>query len=417
MIASSKKRKDNIKRDKQYYKFCLYGFLKNLRFFEPFLILFFVSNGLSFFEIGILYAIREISINIFEIPSGIFADTFGRRKTLAFSFLIYITAFIIFYFGYDFALFALGMIMYALGDAIRSGINKAMIIEYLKRTEQLRYKVNYYGHTRSWSQIGSALSSLIGGILVFYNQNLDAIFLFSIFPHLLDFFNVLSYPSYLDENIKQSDSPVESLKITLKVFWDVLRKKELLKILINVSIYSGYYKSIKDFIQPFLKSLIVQLPILLFLTEYQKVGLFIGLVYFFIFLSNSYASRKASLFAGYFSTLPKFLNYTLFIGITFGLLSGFIMEYLSSVWVIILFVIVLFIENSRKPSGVALITEKSNETVNASVISVSSQLASVFSAIFVITIGYLADILGVGFAIAGISFLILLLSPLINLKK
>ena len=226
MIKSSKKRKDNIKRDKQYYKFCLYGFLKNLRFFEPFLILFFVSKGLSFFEIGILYAIREISINIFEIPSGIFADTFGRRKTLAFSFLIYITAFIIFYFGYDFALFALGMIMYALGDAIRSGINKAMIIEYLKRTEQLQYKVNYYGHTRSWSQIGSALSSLIGGILVFYNQNLDAIFLFSIFPHLLDFFNVLSYPSYLDENIKQSDSPVESLKMTLIVFWDVLRKKE-----------------------------------------------------------------------------------------------------------------------------------------------------------------------------------------------
>ena len=172
MITSSKKRKDNIKKDKQYYKFCLYGFLKNLRFFEPFLILFFVSKGLSFFEIGILYAIREISINIFEIPSGIFADTFGRRKTLAFSFLIYITAFIIFYFGYDFSLFALGMIMYALGDAIRSGINKAMIIEYLKRTEQLQHKVNYYGHTRSWSQIGSALSSLIGGILVFYNQNL-----------------------------------------------------------------------------------------------------------------------------------------------------------------------------------------------------------------------------------------------------
>ena len=84
---------------------------------------------------------------------------------------------------------------------------------------------------------------------------------------------------------------------------------------------------------------------------------------------------------------------------------------------IILFVIVLFIENSRKPSGVALITEESNEKVNTSVISVSSQLASVFSAIFVIAIGYLVDILGVGVTIAGISFLILLLFPLINLKK
>ena len=292
-----------------------------------------------------------------------------------------------------------------------------MIIEYLKRTEQLEFKVNYYGHTRSWSQMGSALSSLAGGILVFYNQNLDVIFLFSIFPSLLDFFNVLSYPSYLDQKVQQSSSHIENFKITSASFWKVIRNRELLKTLINVSIYSGYYKSIKDFIQPFLKSLILQLPILLFLTEYQKVGLFLGLIYFFIFLSNSYASRKASKFAGYFSTLPKFLNYTLFVGIAFGLSSGLMMEYLPSAWVIILFAIVLFVENSRKPSGVALITEKSDSKVNASIISVSSQLASIFSAFFVMIIGYLADLLGVGVAIAGISFLILLLFPLIKLNK
>ena len=299
---------DNIKKDKQYYKFCLYGFLKNLRFFDPFLILFFVSKGLSFFEIGVLYAVREIFINIFEIPSGVFADALGRRKTLAFAFLIYIIAFIIFYLGYDFSLFVLAMMMYALGDAARSGVNKAMIIEYLKRTDQLQYKVTYYGHTRSWSQIGSAISSLAGGVLVFYQQNLDTIFLFSIIPYILDFFNVLSYPSYLDEGIKKSQSFYARIKLTTSTFWDVIKNGELFKALVNVSIYSGYYKSIKDFIQPFLKSLLVQLPILLFLTEYQKMGLFLGLVYFIIFLNNSIAARKASQIAGYFSTLVKFLN-------------------------------------------------------------------------------------------------------------
>ena len=412
-----KGKEDNIKKDKQYYKFCLYGFLKNLRFFEPFLILFFLSKGLSFFEIGILYAVREISINIFEIPSGIFADAFGRRKTLASSFLIYIIAFIVFYIGADFSLFIIGMLMYALGDAIRTGINKAMIIEYLKRSDQLEYKVSYYGHTRSWSQIGSAISSLAGGVLVFYQQNLDTIFLFSILPYIIDFFNVLSYPAYLDEGIKKSKSLYNNLTITTSTFWDVIKNRELLKTLVNVSIYSGYYKSIKDFIQPFLKSLLIQLPILLFLTEYQKMGLFLGLVYFFIFLNNSLAARKASQIAGYFPTLIKFLNYSLLIGIIVGLISGLMMEYLPSVLVIILFIIVLFIENARKPSGVALITERSNEKVNASVISVSSQLASIFSALFVLVIGYFADLLGVGISIAVMSLLILLFFPLIKLKK
>ena len=412
-----KGKEDNIKKDRQYYKFCLYGFLKNLRLFEPFLILFFLSKGLSFFEIGILYAVREISINIFEIPSGIFADAFGRRKTLASSFLIYIIAFIIFYIGADFSLFIIGMLMYALGDAIRTGINKAMIIEYLKRSDQLEYKVSYFGHTRSWSQIGSAVSSLAGGVLVFYQQNLDTIFLFSILPYILDFFNVLSYPAYLDEGIKKSKSLYHNLTLTTSTFWDVIKNRELLKTLVNVSIYSGYYKSIKDFIQPFLKSLLIQLPILLFLTEYQKMGLFLGLVYFLIFLNNSLAARKASQIAGYFPTLIKFLNYSLFIGIIIGLLSGLMIEYLPSVLVIILFIIVLFIENARKPSGVALITERSNEKVNASVISVSSQLASIFSALFVLVIGYFADLLGVGISIAVMSLLILLFFPLIKLKK
>ncbi len=376
-----------------------------------------MSKGLSFFEIGILYAIREIFINVFEIPSGVFADALGRRKTLAFAFLIYIIAFIIFYLGHDLTIFIAAMIMYALGDAARSGVHKAMIIEYLKRTNQLQYKVTYYGHTRSWSQIGSAISSLIGGILVFYQQNLDTIFLFSIIPYVLDFFNILSYPAYLDEGIKESHSIYDRIKTTTTTFWEVIKNGELFKTLVNVSIYSGYYKSIKDFIQPFLKSLLVQLPILLYLTENQKVGLFLGLVYFLIFLNNSIAARKASQIAGYFSTLVKFLNYSLFIGITFGLLSGLMMSYLPSVWVILLFIIVLFIENARKPSGVALITEKSYDKVNASVISVSSQLASIFSALFVMLIGYFADLLGVGISIAAMSFFILLLFPLIKLKK
>ena len=47
----------------QMLKFGMYGFLKNLRFFEPFLILFFLATGdLNLFQVGLLVAIREIII-------------------------------------------------------------------------------------------------------------------------------------------------------------------------------------------------------------------------------------------------------------------------------------------------------------------------------------------------------------------
>ena len=86
-------------KDLQYYRFCAFGFLKNLKFFEPFLILILNYEGLSFTKIAGLYAIREIARNILEIPAGVFADSFGRKKSLVFAFSIYIASFLIFYFS------------------------------------------------------------------------------------------------------------------------------------------------------------------------------------------------------------------------------------------------------------------------------------------------------------------------------
>ena len=65
MIINDEKLPTNFERNGQYYKFCAYGFLKNLKFYEPFLILFFLEKGLTFLQIGVLYAIREISYQYF----------------------------------------------------------------------------------------------------------------------------------------------------------------------------------------------------------------------------------------------------------------------------------------------------------------------------------------------------------------
>ncbi|MFQ5651939.1 MAG: hypothetical protein ACE5IY_18545 [bacterium] len=52
------------------FHFSLYGFLKNQKYFEPFLILAFLEKGLSFTLIGMLIGFRGICINLLEIPSG-----------------------------------------------------------------------------------------------------------------------------------------------------------------------------------------------------------------------------------------------------------------------------------------------------------------------------------------------------------
>lgn len=375
-----------------------------------------MSKGISFLEIGVLYATKEIAINIFEIPSGIIADALGRRITLASSFLIYIIAFIIFYIYSSFLLFVFAMLFYALGDAIRSGINKAMIVDYLKRTNQISSKVEYYGHTRSWSQFGSAISSLAGGILLFFNKNLDAIFIFSIVPYLIDFVNVLSFPKYLDDSTTKHLSTKVNIKYVTASFIKAFKNQALLHSLVNSAVYSGYYKAIKDFIQPYLKSLIISIPVFLYLTNDEKTALFLGIIYFVIFLVNSFVSRRASKIENLFSSQISFLNFTLLLGISVGMASGLLMEYFNSGLAVFLFVVVLSIENSRKPSSVAKITDNSKKEIHAGVLSVQSQLASLFAATIMILIGFLADTFSVGVGIIISSFVILLLYPILRIK-
>ena len=78
------------------FRFCLYGFLKNQRYFEPFLMLVFLQQGLNYLVIGLLIACRTATVNLLEIPSGVLADAWGRRACMISSFVAYIISFLMF---------------------------------------------------------------------------------------------------------------------------------------------------------------------------------------------------------------------------------------------------------------------------------------------------------------------------------
>ena len=77
------------------FRFSLYGFLKNQRYFEAFLFLAFLDKGLDFFQIGLLVGLRSLAVNLMEIPSGAIADVFGRRRSMILSLSAYIGGFVV----------------------------------------------------------------------------------------------------------------------------------------------------------------------------------------------------------------------------------------------------------------------------------------------------------------------------------
>ena len=408
-----------IPKDRMFYKFSLYGFLKNLRLFEPFLILFFLSSNLTFTDIGILYATAEISTNLFEIPTGIYADIFGRRKSMLMGFGAYLITFTIFYLTSNFYLFLVAMVLYGLGDAFRSGTHKAMILEYLKIKGIENKKVEYYGATRSASQFGSAVNSLLAAGVVFYTGDYHLIFLVTIIPYVLDFVNLATYPKELDGNIEKvlKKSVGMQIRATLRDFASMLKNKKALKALLNSSLFDSGFKASKDYLQPILKSFALSIPIMLAFSGKQRTAVIVGVIYFFLYLLSSYASRKSHVAVKKFKKITLAINTTFLIGTAFIILAG--LSYWLSLFIIsILFFIGLHILfNLRRPMNVSYVSDKISSRVMASGLSVESQLKMIFSATFSFLIGVFADLLGVGLSLFIVGFIILSLFPLVVLRE
>jgi MFS family permease len=397
----------------------MYGFLKNLRFYEAFFILFLLEKGIDYAKIGILYSLREITVAILEVPSGLIADMLGRKKTLIASFIFYMLSFLLFYFSSHFGLMILAMLFFSFGDAFRSGVHKAMIFQYLEMHDRSGQKTAYYGHTRSWSQMGSAISALIAGVLVFFTGKYSIIFAASVIPYLLDMILIASYPSYLDGKTK--DKSEISLKMKFQAVFSAFKKSfkswTLFRSLSSVSVYTGYYKVIKDYIQPLIMTLALSVPFLNNVSNKQKTAVMVGVIYFLIYLATSYTSRHSGRFKNRFSDYHDPLNITLIFGLIAGGLSGVFYHFQMSTVAVILFVFILIIENLRKPIGVSFIADQSQERAMATVLSVQSQAQSLFGALIALVLGFCIQYTGVGMGLAITTVFLLFLFPVFMLKR
>lgn len=406
------KKANSFPKDLQYRKFSLYGFLKNLQFFDPFLILFFREMGISFFQIGILFSIREIITNITEIPTGIAADTMGRRRVMIFAFLCYIASFILFFYFPSYLVYMGAMVLFALGDSFRSGTHKAMIMEHLKLKSLTEHKVAYYGHTRGWSQIGAAVSSLIAAVLVFFSGSFRYVFLWSIIPYIGGMLLIISYPRELDfscepdENCEKADRLKKTaVRQTLSDFLSLFRNKNTRRALLNSSLFDAVFKTVKDYVQPVLKTLALSLPLLSALEGNQRISIVTGIVYSILYLLTSWASSNASNFHSIFQSEENGINYTFAAGSFLIAVTGLLLILEISIAAVAVFILYFILENFRRPATLGYLSGSIKGSILATGLSGESQLKSLFVAVLAPAAGILADKAGIGGALVIIALI------------
>jgi len=375
-------------------RFSLYGFLKNQRYFEAFLYLFFIERGLSFTLIGTLVAFREVCINVMEVPSGAVADLYGRRRCMMLSFSAYIGSFVLFGLAHALWMFFAAMLLFAVGEAFRTGTHKAMIFDWLASEGRAKEKTKFYGYTRSWSQYGSALSYIVGPVIVVITAQYASTFWFCIVPYVLGLANFAAYPPLLDG---QKPTRV-SLKALFGHLLEALRQcvgvVSLRRLLAESMTHDGMYKTIKDYVQPLLMATVLAVPVLADVAEARRVALMVSIVYVPMALLGALGARRAHQFSeacgGEWAASRRIWLIELVV------FAGLIPAFLYGVYpvAILAFVALGFFQNVWRPIFLSRVDDSSDAQLGATILSIESQVRSGFVIVAAPLIGLAVDYFG-----------------------
>lgn len=144
-------------------------FFAGFSFITPIWILFFQSRGLTLADIGFIATAVYLGSVLFEYPTGIFADKYGRKLSLAVSLLLLIIALLLEVTAYSKIQFFIAAFITGIAWAFASGALQALIYDKLKenKLEKLNSKVTGLMDTICFT--GFFISSSVGAWIFTYN--------------------------------------------------------------------------------------------------------------------------------------------------------------------------------------------------------------------------------------------------------
>jgi len=152
-----------------------------------------LSIGISFKEIAALKSIQAFVLIFGEVPTGILADSFGRKLSLILSGICAICGFLVYYFSSTFAYFGLAETLTALSLCFWSGAYESCAIDTAK-LEHTEGSLNRFFHLNmSCNSASVMVAGLIGGYIGLQGINLP--YLGAVFCYLLMLGLIATLPS------------------------------------------------------------------------------------------------------------------------------------------------------------------------------------------------------------------------------
>jgi MFS family permease len=220
-----------------------------------FMILYFIRLDYSIFQIGIFMAVWQLFSLISDIPTGVFADLYGRKFSVLFGTLLMSLGFLLLYFYKDYYIILGLMAFIGIANTFISGANDAWATDLVNKKDK-KLLPHFFAKSMSFSSIGFVMAGLIGAYFV-KNFGINIIWIISSLSFFAGFIILLFAEEY---HIRKKTTILGSLKgffkntkISLKYSYN---KKPLFYILFAGTIFifaSGFSNTLTW--TPLLKSL------------------------------------------------------------------------------------------------------------------------------------------------------------------
>jgi len=175
---------------KLLWPFYLDALISYLLFFLPaFQLVYFISLNFSMFQIGLFFSITSIFSLLFEIPTGAFADLYGRKKSVLLGFFIESIACLGIYFFTNFYVLLVLSALLGIGFTFSSGAREAWVTDLIKNRNGLLK--NYFVKIHTLTHFCGIFSGLLGALVVKF-LGVASIWLFGSFSLLLSIIILLN---------------------------------------------------------------------------------------------------------------------------------------------------------------------------------------------------------------------------------
>jgi MFS family permease len=134
-------------------------------FISPVVVFFYQQRGLDYFQILSLESILVLFIFLFEVPTGIFADRYGKRTAIILGVALRFIQLVIFLFAKNFFLFAFSFALYGISITLFSGTLEALIYDYLKQKNDVNLMKEAMGNYGFFGFIPAVIAPVVGSFI------------------------------------------------------------------------------------------------------------------------------------------------------------------------------------------------------------------------------------------------------------